>query len=104
MQNLIETVVAARLQLKVLAPVDELQCDPESRSKWIFYSALDAKTTHELYNALRARLHDPLCVFACWVKPTWNNVGSWALLKLTCSTACSVRTSCTAGRPGWEPN
>ena len=43
------------MQLKVLAPVDELQRDPESRSKWIFYSALDAKTTHELYYALRVR-------------------------------------------------
>ncbi len=43
------------MQLKVLAPVDELQGDPESRSKWIFYSALDAKTTHELYHALRVR-------------------------------------------------
>ena len=36
--------------------MNELQRDPESRSKWIFYSALDAKTTHELYNALKARL------------------------------------------------
>ena len=54
---MIQQPVPADMQLKVLAPVDELQCDPESRSKWIFYSALDAKTTHELYHALKARHH-----------------------------------------------
>ena len=54
MRNSVSRSGVACLQLKVLAPVDELQRDPESRPKWIFYSALDAKTTHELYNALQA--------------------------------------------------
>lgn len=40
----------------ILPPVEELQCDPDTRWKWVKYSALDAKSTLELYKALRSRL------------------------------------------------
>jgi hypothetical protein len=40
-------------KLKTMAPVQELQLDPQQRPKWIKYSALDARATHELYCALK---------------------------------------------------
>ena len=43
-------------KLLVLPPVDQLQNDPETRYKWIKYSAYDAKSTYELYQALLKKL------------------------------------------------
>lgn len=43
-------------QLSVLPPVEEIQQSKTDRPRWIFYSALDAKTTYELYHALQVRL------------------------------------------------
>lgn len=47
------------LQLSVLPPVEEIQLSEIDRPRWIFYSALDAKTTYELYHALQVRLVRP---------------------------------------------
>ena len=44
------------MQLTVLPPVEELQNDPQTRAKWIDYSAYDAKATWQLAQALRKQL------------------------------------------------
>jgi len=49
-------------KLSTLPPMDEIQMDPESRFRWIFYSALDAKATWELFGALRDALESMECV------------------------------------------
>jgi len=41
------------VQVKELPPMEQLQTDEATRARWIFYSALDAKATWELYNALK---------------------------------------------------
>ena len=33
--------------------MEQIQTDEDDRPRWIFYSALDAKATHELYHALK---------------------------------------------------
>jgi len=43
-------------KLVVVPPVDALQTSPSTRGKWIRYAALDAKATHDLRDALEARL------------------------------------------------
>ena len=43
-------------QLIVLPPVEELQRRPDTRWKWVNYSAYDAKSTLDLYHALRREL------------------------------------------------
>lgn len=44
------------MQLTVLPPVEELQTDPQTRAKWIDYSAYDAKATWQLAQALKKQL------------------------------------------------
>ena len=44
------------LQLIILPPVEELQTDPDTRARWIDYSAYDAKATWQLAQALRKAL------------------------------------------------
>ena len=44
------------VQLTVLPPVEELQTDPQTRVKWIDYSAYDAKATWQLAQALKKQL------------------------------------------------
>ena len=44
------------VQLTILPPVEELQTDPETRAKWIDYSAYDAKATWQLAQALKKAL------------------------------------------------
>ena len=44
------------VQLTVLPPVEELQTDPQTRAKWIDYSAYDAKATWQLAKALKKQL------------------------------------------------
>lgn len=44
------------VQLTVLPPVEELQTDPQTRAKWIDYSAYDAKATWQLAQALKKQL------------------------------------------------
>lgn len=44
------------MQLNILPPVEELQTDPNTRAKWIDYSAYDAKATWQLAMALRKAL------------------------------------------------
>lgn len=44
------------VQLTVLPPVEELQSDPQTRAKWIDYSAYDAKATWQLAQALKKQL------------------------------------------------
>ncbi|KDD72311.1 hypothetical protein H632_c3533p0, partial [Helicosporidium sp. ATCC 50920] len=39
-----------------LPPVEEIQTDPDTRWRWIRYSARDAEATWQLYRSLRARL------------------------------------------------
>jgi hypothetical protein len=46
------------LQLLVLPPVEELQANPETRSDWMDYAALDAKATYQLADALQGCLLD----------------------------------------------
>ena len=46
-------------QLSILPPVEEIQLSEIDRPRWIFYSALDAKTTYELYHALQVRFPEP---------------------------------------------
>lgn len=41
------------MQVKELPSMEQLQTDEATRARWIFYSALDAKATWELYNALK---------------------------------------------------
>ena len=56
-----------------MAPVHELQLDPLQRAKWIKYSAMDAKATHELYCALKV-------VSLCFVLRPWS--GLWTVLSM----------------------
>ena len=44
------------VQLTVLPSVEELQTDPQTRAKWIDYSAYDAKATWQLAQALKQQL------------------------------------------------
>jgi len=45
----------------ILPPVEEIQEDPESRDKWIEYSALDAQATWFLRESLEAKLRGMSC-------------------------------------------
>ncbi|KAL3138383.1 hypothetical protein ABBQ32_006185 [Trebouxia sp. C0010 RCD-2024] len=49
-------------KLTVLPPVEELQTDPQTRAKWIDYSAYDAKATWQLAQALKKQLMARPCV------------------------------------------
>ena len=51
------------VQLTVLPPVEELQTDPQTRSKWIDYSAYDAKATWQLAQALKKQLMVRIAIF-----------------------------------------
>jgi hypothetical protein len=42
--------------------MEELQTDEATRARWIFYSALDAKATWELYHSLQVE-----CCLSCVV-------------------------------------
>lgn len=53
-------------KLTVVPPVDVLQEDPETRDRWIDYSAFDAKATWFLYQALKVRLT------GCWLCTYWH--------------------------------
>lgn len=46
------------VQLVVLPPVEQLQTDPATKSNWVKYSATDAKSTWDLYTALREKLEE----------------------------------------------
>jgi hypothetical protein len=41
------------IKVKELPAMEELQTDEATRARWIFYSALDAKATWELYHSLQ---------------------------------------------------
>lgn len=43
-------------KLIVLPPVEELQTSHDTRWKWVYYSAFDAKSTWDLYNCLQKKL------------------------------------------------
>ena len=64
------------VQLTVLPLVEELQTDPQTRAKWIDYSAYDAKATWQLAQALKKQLkvgsaslypgsNSPNCLVVC---------------------------------------
>lgn len=53
---LVKQEVHWAVQLTVLPPVEELQTDPQTRAKWIDYSAYDAKATWQLAQALKKQL------------------------------------------------
>lgn len=58
-----------------MAPVEVLQMEEETRAGWINYSAFDAKATHQLYSALKAKLRQTPCVMdasICAVLGTQN--------------------------------
>ena len=44
--------------------MEELQTDEATRARWIFYSALDAKATWELYHSLQVNYCLPHAVLA----------------------------------------
>eukprot|EP00873_Tetraselmis_striata_P045984 jgi/Tetstr1/466248/TSEL_010804.t1 len=48
-------------KLTVLAPMEVLQLDPDTRARWIHYSALDAKSTWQLFEALKVHLTAMRC-------------------------------------------
>lgn len=48
-------------KIKELPPMEELQSCPKRRGKWIRYSALDAKATHDLAVALERQLRKMPC-------------------------------------------
>jgi hypothetical protein len=45
--------VCFHTKVKELPAMEELQTDEATRARWIFYSALDAKATWELYHSLQ---------------------------------------------------
>ena len=49
-------------KLVEIPPVDELQRDPETRAKWIKYSALDAEATWHVHQCLEGHLFETPCV------------------------------------------
>lgn len=56
-----QAAVTVQGKLTVMAPVHDLQIDPSKRAKWIYYSALDARATFELYQALKVFSSLPHC-------------------------------------------
>lgn len=54
--------------------MEELQMDEATRARWIFYSALDAKATWELYHSLQVDYFLDACVLAAA-----GTSSSWAM-------------------------
>lgn len=69
------------VQLTILPPVEELQTDPETRAKWIDYSAYDAKATWQLAQALRKAL-------MVSYKLQWLCAACWNVCNVTCVCMC----------------
>lgn len=72
------------VQLTILPPVEELQTDPQTRAKWIDYSAFDAKATWQLAQALKKQLMVGTVVY------------THALVSLIC--VALLRPDCTGQR------
>ena len=62
-------------KLIILPPVEELQASPDTRWKWIYYSAFDAKATWDLYTVLRSKLMDEFVETDPWVASAYGKAG-----------------------------